>query len=548
MIATLTAPTDHELRTDGSFALSADGARLAFAAADARGATAIWIRPLDEITATRVDGTEGGTGPFWSPDGSSLGFFSGGQLRVADLRSGTRRTLCPALRPGGGTWSSSGIIVYGPDFIAQPLFKVAAAGGACTQLTRYRPGDFDHRRPTALPDGRRVLFSSFRANVAFVADIATGEVTEVRRPGNEAQFAPPHWLLFRDPSGPHGQTGPIFAQRLDMKSLQPVGDPRIVIDRTIGLGALYRYSATSRALVAVRPITKPLALLSVNRQSSVVDSLIVPSGAGPLVSSANLGISRDEKSIAFGGLGMWLHARDRNVVTRVPVETEPGQGILDPAWSPGDSLIAYATVFRGPLMLRVYHVATGRSDSLFSPGRRNVRAPDWSPDGGRIAFVFAAGDTLPHDEIWMYSMAERRATRLFGGRGNLSSPRWSPDNRWMSYVSDASGAPEVYVRRVDGTGVEVPVSTTGGNFPRWRGDGRELYYRAPDGAVMAVSVQLGDAAVLSKPRVVVSSPPFNTTARDVAVASDGGLFIGYGREEPPVFTLMLDWAARLPRP
>jgi Tol biopolymer transport system component len=198
-------------------------------------------------------------------------------------------------------------------------------------------------------------------------------------------------------------------------------------------------------------------------------------------------------------------------------------------------------------MLRVYHVGTGRSDSLFSPGRRNVRAPDWSPDGGRIAFVFAAGDTVPLDEIWTYSMADRRATRLFDGRGNLSAPRWSPDGRWLSYVSDVSGAPEVYVRRVDGTGVEVPVSTTGGNFPRWRGDGRELYYRAPDGAIMAVSVELGGTAVLGKPRVVVASPPFNTITRAMDVSRDGGQFIAYGREEPAVFTILLDWAARLPQ-
>src|SRR5688500_1934506 len=212
IVATIGAPPGHELRFDGRQTLSPAGARLACVAADASGAEAIWIRQLDSPDATRVEGTEGGSGPFWSPDGSALGYFAAGQLRVVDLRSGTRRVLCPAPRPGGGTWSPSGTIVYGPDFLGLPLFKVPAAGGECTQLTHYRPGDFDHRRPIALPDGKRVLFSSFRANVALAADIETGAVTEVRKPGNEAHFVPPDMMLFRDASGPSGQQGAVYAQ------------------------------------------------------------------------------------------------------------------------------------------------------------------------------------------------------------------------------------------------------------------------------------------------------------------------------------------------
>jgi Tol biopolymer transport system component/tRNA A-37 threonylcarbamoyl transferase component Bud32 len=547
VIAAITAPPDHELRPDASQALTTDGSQLAFVAADARGATAIWIRPLDDLTATRVDGTEGGTGPFFSPDGTSIGFFAAGQLRVADLRSGTQRALCPAPRPGGGTWTTSGTIVYSPGFLGVPLFRVPAAGGPCTQLTRNVSRDFDHRRPSALPDGKHVIFSSFRANVALVVDLATGETREVRKPGNEAQFAPPNWLLFREAAGSNSLQEPIYAQRLDMSTLRSIGEPRIVLDRTSGGGGLSRFSAASRALVAIRPSGKPLSLLWVNRQSAIVDSIVVPADAGPIVNAANFGISHDGRSVAIGGMGMWIHGRDRNVATRVRAEGIAGQGLLDPAWSPGDSLVAYGTVFTGPLMLRVYNVARGTSDSLFSVGWRDVRAPDWSPDGRRIAFQLSAGASVPRDEIWVYSLADRRAVHVFESEANLSSPRWSPDGRWMAYVSNASGAPEVYVRRVDGAGVEVPVSTAGGAYPRWRTDGRELFYRAPDGSIMAVDVRLGDAAALSRPRVVVSRPPFNQTTRDMDVTPDGQEFIAYGRGEPPVFTLLLDWAARLPK-
>jgi serine/threonine-protein kinase len=544
VVATLGAPAGYELRPEASHALSPDGARLAFVASDARGAMAIWVRPLDELTASRVEGTEGGAAPFWSPDGNSLGFFAGGELRVIDLRNGVRRTLCPAPRPAGGAWTSTGVIVYSPDFFNAPLSKVEASGGRCSQLTKFRAGDFDHRRPSALPDGRHVLFSSFRNNAGLAADVSTGDVTEVRVPGNEAQFVPPHWLLYRDPSGTYGQTGPIFAQQLDMRTLKPQGESRVVLDRTQGSGAYFRFSATERALVAVRPSSRPPSLLWVDRQSTITDSVVAPVDAGPLVNSSNVDVSHDGRSIAFGGLGLWVHWRDRNVSTRLDAQTAPRQGILDPAWSPGDSMIAYATVFAGPIMLRVYNLRSGRSDSLASFRRRTIRLPDWSPDGSRILFQVSAGESATREEIWTYDFATRRVERAFESPGNAMSARWSPDGRLLAYVSDESGAPEVYVRRI-GDRASTPVSTAGGDAPRWRADGRELFYRAPDGTIMSVAMALGDAASPSKPRVAVANPPFSTAAHSLSVTSDATRFVAYGRGEPAVFTLILDWTARM---
>src|SRR5688572_3668944 len=398
--AAITAPPDHEIRPDAGFALSPDGTKLAFVAADPRGATAIWIRPLDLLTATRVDGTDGGSVPFRSPAGASLGFFSRGQLHVAELRSGTHRSLCAAPRPGGGTWTPSGTIVYSPDFLGLPLYKVPATGGTCAQLTRYRPGEFDHRRPVALPDGRHVLFSNFRGNAGLVVDVETGAMREVRKPGNEISFAPPNWLLFRDVEGPLGNTGPVFAQPLDLESLRPTGEPRVVVDRLGGVSGITRYSATSRVFVSPRPGDRAWTLVWVNRQSAVTDSVVAPSEASPFLNSTNVSLSHSGKTIAFGGVGLRLHDRDRNVVTRTRAQTEPGQGTMDPTWGPGDSLIAYTTVFRGPLMLRLYHVGRDTSDSLFALGRRNVRFPDWSPDGKHLAFQLSAADTVPRSEIW----------------------------------------------------------------------------------------------------------------------------------------------------
>ncbi len=543
VVAALAAPAGQELRPEGGLALSADGDQLAFVAADRSGARAVWVRRLDSLAATRIDGTDGGSGPFWSPDGASLGYFAGGLLRVVDVRSGTHRALCSAPRPGGGTWTGTAVIVYSPDFLSEPLFRVPAAGGSCTQLTRYRPGESIHRRPTALPNGRHILFNIGLPGATSVAavDLATGTITEIRQASGDAQFAAPYWLLFRE-----GTTGPLRAQRLDLGTLRPVGEPRVVLERVAGVRSLPSYAASSSALVALQMSTERQSLVWVNRQSSVVESLPSPTDQPPFFAAASASLAHDGRRIAFATAGpLWLYDRLRKVATRAHAQTIPGQGILDPVWGPGDSLIAYRTLFNGPLMLRLYHVASDTSDSLFALGRRNVRTPAWAPDGRRIAFQLSAGDSATKDEIWIYSRADRRAMRIWDAPANLSSPHWSPDGHWLAYVSDETSAPEVYIRAASGSGVAVRVSNAGGDFPVWRADGRELYYRAPDGAILGVGVRLGSPIVLSQPKVALAAPPFSRMVRTFEVTPDGRQFVGFGREDPLLFTLVTDWAARL---
>jgi Tol biopolymer transport system component len=258
-------------------------------------------------------------------------------------------------------------------------------------------------------------------------------------------------------------------------------------------------------------------------------------------------LSHDGRHIAFAAAGpLWLYDRDRKVATRAHTRLIPGQGVLEPAWSPGDSLIAYRTLFNGTLLLGLYHRGTDSADSLFSSGMRNLRFPAWSPDGRRIAFQLSAGDTVPNDEIWIYSLTERHAAKAWDVPANLSWPRWSPDGRWLAYVSDETGAPEVYLRAIGGSNVALRVSTEGGDFPVWRPDGRALYYRAPDGAIMTVGVKLGTTATLTSPNVALAYPPFSRMVRSFEVTPDGQRFVGFGREDPLLFTLVVNWAARLP--
>ncbi|HZI74364.1 MAG TPA: hypothetical protein VFD73_10135, partial [Gemmatimonadales bacterium] len=401
------------------------------------------------LGASRLDGTEGGSGPFWSPDGEALAYFGGGQLRVIDLRSGSRRALCPASsRPGGGTWTPSGIIVYSGDFLSVPLFQVPATGGSCTPASRYRPGESVHRRPSALPDGRHVLFNNGRTGTTsiVVLDLISGKLTDIRSGGGDAQFAPPDWVLFRE-----GPVGPLYAQHFDLKSLHLVGQPRAVLDRVVGVRTLPSYAASSNVLVALQINPGQLTLVWVDRRSVIVDSVRAPTLPAPYFGASSVALSHNGRRVAFTSAGpLWIYDRDRNVATQAHTGIVPGQGILEPAWDPGDSLIAYRTLFTGNLTLRLHHLSNDTSDSLFTMGFRNFRTPDWSPDGRKIAFQLSAGDSVPNDEIWIYSLADRRAVRAWPSTGNLSSPRWSPDGHWLAYVSDETGGPEVYIRALSG--------------------------------------------------------------------------------------------------
>ena len=205
--------------------------------------------------------------------------------------------------------------------------------------------------------------------------------------------------------------------------------------------------------------------------------------------------SHDGRHVAFGGFGLWITDVARNVPVRVPTKLVVA---LNPVWSPGDSVLAYSDGAEIRLM-SVNGGSVERTISIQSAGA-GVSPVDWSPDGQTILFVRSPSDSVPSFDLWGYSTSAHSTQRVLDAPGSVFDARFSPDGRWIAYESDQSGSHEIYLGRYPQSGAAIRVSAAGGGSPKWRADGRELYFIARDGRVMVASIQLGTVPTIATAR------------------------------------------------
>jgi len=545
----------------GQIAVSPDGRHLAFTAATG-GLVQLWVRPLDSTEAKALAGTQGAMLPFWSPDTRFIGFFADGRLKKIDATGGPVQTLSEAPFPLGGAWSRAGVILFAPAPSAG-LWLISATGGEVTRVTTL---DMPHREvahayPTFLPDGRHFLYNIVSGQKETHGDyLGSLDETLKRRlldqitlikymaavPGDTASGA--GWLVF-------GRDGALLAQPFDARRLDFTGDPFTLSDK-VGSDVVSpncsTFSISDNGVLVFDPSLKRerRQYRYVDRRGQPTNSLDVAAGL------FQHWFSPDEKRFIADRVDprtstsdLWLC--DLSVGNSQRFTFHPADE-FNPVWSPDGSRVVWASDRDTTVKLYQKEVSLAGEEKLLLKSDYNNFPTDWSRDGRFI--IYQQDDPKTKYDVWALAASgsgEVKPFTVVRTGANEIAGTLSPDGQWLVYASDESGQFEIYAQGFPRGGGKRQVSTGGGNHPRWRRDGRELFYYARDGKLMAAPVKSGESFEMG---AVV--PLFEFRAGTLqgfapyAATADGRRFLlnAVVETEPNArLTVVVNWAAGLKR-
>jgi Tol biopolymer transport system component len=543
----------------GRYAISPDGVVIAYVAEDTAGASSIWLRRLDSLVTRQLPGTRGAQMPFWSPDGRSLAFFSDAKLKRIDSKGGLATVICDASdSPGGGAWLSGGEIVFSRGGGA--LWRVSAKGGTpapATILDTAR-SELTHLYPQALPDGRHFLYMGvgFRAGASaigtFVASLDGGPPKYISP--YFVRFAAPHHALVGT------ATGAIAAVDFDVKSLALRGDPVSVVAQSV------QDFAVSNTGVMVYKTTESFAartsLTMLDRTGRTVKDL-GPLTDDPVNDYYSPRISPNGRYVAFehhlpGGT-QDLYAIDLTSGNSLRETFDPKNHSAFVAWAPDSKQLAYGSTKSGGGDVYLKSLDSPVDRRLVPTAPMPTMPSDWSSDGKLLLFDRASPRT--GNDVWVMPIAGGAPTALLATPANEMQATFSPDGKWIAYASDEeNGRYEVFVRPYPTTGQQWKVSANGGEAPRWRRDGKELFFLIPPdrgGGIMSAKIDAGASFRSETPTRLFAQPirvlgGFLRSGVEYDVAPDGQSFIAVVMHprvarEVPTLDVFVNWMSALAR-
>jgi serine/threonine protein kinase/Tol biopolymer transport system component len=539
-----------------ALALSPDGQQLAFLASRAGGTTHLWVRSLESLTARELPETDGASTVFWSPDSRSLAFFSGQRLRKIDPAGGHPRILCEE-DGTSGTWNSEGVILFETS---AGLSQVSVSGGAVTSVTRLdkAAGETRHHDPWFLPDGRHFLYgvTSTRADHEglYVGSLDSTSRQRLLGETSNVVYGPPGSLLF-------WSNGELLAQRFSARTFKVVGEPMPVAD--VAPGGVFRktgvFSASATGVIAYVPAIES-QLGWVDRFGTSLGSIGTPGR------DTDPALSPDDSRVAVTHLDPATQTNDIWVIDAVRggasrLTSHGGRGAV---WSPDGRRVAFTSRREGrSAIYQKLASGEGEEELLLAPSTDPLfLVPgDWSRDG-RLLFFFS-GKSVDDARLRLLDV---QALPLEGDR----TPVWlkkagplgdrvqlSPNGRWLAYASAESGTDsdgQVYVQPFPAGDRHWQISPRGGIEPRWRRDGRELFYIAADQRMTAVSVTPDGPFQAGPPVSLFQTRAYATTraivGRQYVVTADGQRFLINQPEMKPAesrITVVINWPAAVRR-
>ena len=535
-------------------ALSPDGRTLALVAYwDQTSKYVLWTHSVGGRTAAPVPGTEDASHPFWSPDGRSIGFFAQGKLKKVDLSSGgsasggSAQVLCDAPHGRGGTWNREGIILFVPNFFAG-IFRTSSAGGTPVEVTKPDPDRFEssHRWPVFLPDGRHFLYlaanfsGQFDKNEIFVGSLDSGEKRPIVGASSNVAYAEPGYLLYiRDKA--------LVAQKFDARTYVLSGEARTISDEVQYFPqtdlALFDAAGKGTLVTQTGGGADKNQLIWFDRTGKTLGAVGAPG------EFANPSISPDGRRLAFEQtdtdgrhVDIWIH----DLVNKRTARLTFGPGLSEiPIWSPDGKRIDFGT--QKKLIFNLYEKnadGSGSERELSDLGAQEQGPWDWSHDG---KYILVRKDT----ELWYLSSPDLQPKPYLQPKWILRNGQFSPDGKWVAYASNEAGNWDVYVSPFPNATSKWQVSRGGGE-PRWRRDGKELFYLSAEGKMMAVPVRLGTSFEAGAP-----VPLFQThmrqpiSAQDVFaydVSADGQKFLVNTKVDTPKaapLSVILNWSSEM---
>ena len=525
-----------------ALAFSPNGKAIVFVAVSG-GRFPLWLHSLDSASARPLEGTDGASFPFWSPDNRSVAFFADQKLKKIDTVTGAIEKLADAYHAGqGGAWGSDGTIIFSPS-PPSPLLRVSSSGGKqAAQVLSESVQRVGQRFPQFFPDGNHFFYAT-------QSDIYVGQLDQIEMTrlvpelsGSPVYIPSGQVLFIRD--------GSLFAQNFDPVRLVVTGNPSLVATPQSAGQSIRVHSASVAGPIAYR--TAPSGgrlyqLVWLDRSGEEIGKVGQP---GP---GHNPELSTDGRFVAMENNvsgEVELLEIERGVITTL---THANGSDVYPVFSPDGNSIAFTSTRKGVFDIYVKSAPWTGSDMVLRETPQPKWTYDWSSDG---KFLLYSGDG---GGIWALPM-ERNATpiSLYQSEqkvGTPSVPEFSHDVKWIAYQTAESGQFEIYVQPFFANASKVKrmqISTNGGSFVRWRRDGKELFYVAPDNWLMSVKVRLDpvhQTMGASPPDRLFPMPPVPRLAvpgREYAVSEDGRFLMSRAVEELVVspITVILNWKSK----